>query len=42
MIGNGYAGYWMGDMSMVLAYSRCLSDTEVLQNYYIFSKRFNL
>jgi hypothetical protein len=32
-IGNGYAGYWEGDMAIVMAYNRCLSESDVLQNY---------
>jgi hypothetical protein len=32
-IGNGYAGYWQGDMSRVTAYTRALSDAEVAQNF---------
>lgn len=42
LIGYGYAGYWQGDMAMVLAYTRALSDAEVLQNFNVLRKRFGL
>ena len=32
-IGNGYAGFWQGDMAMVTAYTRALTDAEVAQNF---------
>lgn len=41
-IGNGYAGYWQGDMAMVLAYTRTLSDSEVLDNFVALRRRFSL
>lgn len=41
-IGNGYAGYWQGDMAMVMAYTRTLSDDEVYQNFLSLRKRFSL
>jgi len=41
-IGNGYAGYWQGDMGMVMAYTRALSDDEVAQNYNAIKQRFNI
>lgn len=42
LIGYGYAGYWQGDMAMVLAYTRALSDAEVFQNYNAIRTRFGL
>jgi len=39
-IGNGYAGYWQGDMAMVLAYRRALSASEILQNYNVIRTRY--
>lgn len=41
-IGNGYAGYWQGDMAMVTAYTRALSDDEVAQNFNAIRGRFGL
>jgi hypothetical protein len=41
-IGNGYAGFWQGDMAMVTAYTRALSDAEVAQNFNAIRGRFNL
>lgn len=41
-IGLGYAGYWQGDMAMVLAYTRALSDEEVLQNFNVLRQRFGI
>lgn len=41
-IGNGYAGYWQGDMAMVTAYTRALSDNEVMQNFNAIRGRFGL
>lgn len=32
LIGNGYAGYWQGDMAGVYAYTRALSDSEVFDH----------
>lgn len=40
-IGNGYAGYWQGDMALVMAYSRTLSDSEVMDNFNTFRGRFS-
>jgi len=42
LIGNGYAGFWQGDMAMVTAYTRTLSDIEVLRNFNAISGRFGL
>jgi hypothetical protein len=41
-IGNGYAGFWQGDMAMVTAYTRALSDSEVAQNFNAIRGRFGL
>ena len=41
-IGNGYAGYWQGDMSMVTAYTRALTDNEVAQNYNAIRGKFGI
>jgi len=41
-IGSGYAGYWAGDMSCIMAYSRFLTETEMSQNYNALKNRFNL
>jgi hypothetical protein len=41
-IGAGYAGYWQGDMSMVLAYNISLSDQQVLDNFRAIRGRFGL
>jgi hypothetical protein len=41
-IGNGYAGFWQGDMAMVTAYTRALTDAEVAQNFNAIRGRFNL
>jgi hypothetical protein len=41
-IGYGYAGFWQGDMAMVTAYTRALSDAEVAQNFNAIRGRFNL
>jgi len=41
-IGNGYAGYWQGDMAMVMAYTRALTATEVLQNFNTLRGRLSL
>lgn len=42
LIGNGYAGLWQGDMAAVIAYTRALSATEVLQNFIAMKGRFSL
>lgn len=42
LIGNGYAGFWQGDMAMVTAYTRTLSDSEVSRNFNAISGRFGL
>jgi len=39
-IGNGYAGYWLGDMAMVLMYRRALSSAEILQNFNTIRTRY--
>jgi hypothetical protein len=41
-IGNGYAGYWQGDMSMILAYTRALTAVEIIQNFNAVRGRFNI
>jgi hypothetical protein len=41
-VGNGYAGFWQGDMSRVTAYTRALTDTEVLQNYNVLKATYGL
>lgn len=41
-IGQGYAGYWQGDMGMVLCYKRALSAAEINQNYYAIRDRFGI
>jgi hypothetical protein len=41
-IGLGYAGYWQGDMAMVTAYTRALTDSEVAQNFNAIRGRFGL
>jgi hypothetical protein len=41
-IGNGYAGYWEGDMSIVMAYNRYLSSTEMKKNFNALKNRFSL
>lgn len=41
-LGNGYAGYWQGDMSRVLAYNRALTSAEVLQNYNVMKSQYGL
>lgn len=41
-IGNGYAGYWMGDMSRVIAYNRELSEAEVAQNFNALKSTYGL
>lgn len=41
-IGNGYAGYWQGDMAMVTAYTRALSESEVLQNFNAIRGRYGI
>ena len=40
-IGNGYAGYWQGDMAMVLLYRRALTASEILQNYNTIRTRYS-
>ncbi len=42
LIGYGYAGYWQGDMAMVIAYTRALSAEEVSQNFNTLRKRFGV
>jgi hypothetical protein len=41
-IGSGYAGYWEGDMALVLAYTRCLTSSEIIKNYNALKTRFGL
>lgn len=41
-IGNGYAGYWQGDMSVVMAYTKALTAEELSQNYYYYAPRFGV
>jgi len=40
-IGSGYAGYWLGDMAMVLMYRRALTSAEILQNYNVIATRYS-
>lgn len=40
-IGQGYAGWWTGNMVCVHAYSRGLSAAEVLNNYNVLKARFS-
>lgn len=32
-IGSGYAGYWEGNISIIMVYNRALSQSEISQNY---------
>ena len=41
-IGNGYAGFWQGDMAVVLAYTRELTASEVVQNYNYYASRYSV
>ena len=41
-IGLGYAGYWQGDMAMVLAYNIALTASQVSQNYNALRARFGV
>jgi hypothetical protein len=41
-VGAGYAGSYLGDIAMIMAYTRALSDTEVTQNYNAIRGRLNL
>lgn len=41
-IGQGYAGWWVGNMVFVHAYNRGLTSTEVTQNYNALKGRFGL
>jgi hypothetical protein len=41
-VGNGYAGYWQGDMSRVTAYTRALTDAEVLQNFQVIRSQYGI
>lgn len=41
-IGLGYAGYWQGDMSSVMAYTRALSNAEIAQNFEAYRGRYGL
>jgi hypothetical protein len=42
LIGYGYAGFWQGDMQMVLAYTKELSLAEIRQNFNALRGRFGL
>ena len=42
LIGVGYAGYWVGDMAMILAYKTALTDTEIVQNHEAMKTKFGL
>lgn len=39
-LGNGYAGYWQGDMSMVMAFTRALTSEEIQQIYQDYKTRY--
>jgi len=41
-IGTGYAGYWVGNMAMVMAFNKALTDSEVSKIYDTFRSRFGL
>ena len=41
-IGTGYAGYWQGNMSVVLAYASTLTQNEINQNYAALRGRYTL
>ena len=42
-IGLGYTGnYWLGNISMILAYNRALSSAEVAQNYNAYRGRYGV
>ncbi len=41
-LGAGYAGYWQGRMGSVMAYSRALTATEVLQNFNASKTKYGL
>lgn len=41
-IGNGYAGYWQGDMSRVTAYTTALSAAEVNQNFQVIRSTYGI
>ena len=42
-LGTGYVGgYWSGQMGLIMAYERDLTDAEVLQNYNALKGRFGL
>jgi hypothetical protein len=40
LLGNGYAGFWQGDMAVAIAYNRELSSTEINQIYTAFKTRY--
>ena len=42
LIGTGYAGYWQGDMSRIMAHTRALTSTEVLQNFEFLRSTYGL
>lgn len=39
-IGTGYAGYWEGNIAIIMAYNRGLSENEIFQNYNATKERF--
>jgi len=41
-IGNGYAGYWIGNISNVTAYNRALTASEIQQNFNAQRNRFRV
>lgn len=42
LIGRGYAGYWLGDMTFVAAYTKALSETEIKKNYAALRGRYGI
>lgn len=41
-LGNGYAGYWQGDMASVYAYTKALTPSEVKRNFNALRGRFGI
>lgn len=41
-IANGYAGYWQGDMSQIIAYNRSLLASEIRQNFEANRSRYGI
>ena len=39
---TGYAGLWVGDMALVLAYNRDLSEAEIKKNFEAFKGRYGI